>query len=444
MLTKNSIVIGLVTDQGKKGEGIVWDASFPTYVANAIPGDRIEYKVLKVEKRRAFGKLLRVLAPSNHRVHPECAIAGTCGGCQLQHQSQAAQVAFKSKLLLDRLSRTVEVSGHDCRPMISGESQWATRNKMQFSFGCGDGAIDIGLYAPRSHRVVNADYCHVMSPDMNGVLGAVRGWLGASNWPVFNEGAGTGVLRFLTIRFAPATGQLMVVLTLAKKVDLSLFIDHMIALDGMISVYLCVQPDASSDHVLSHELSCIWGAPSIEDVVCGIRCQVSPHTFMQANAPLVDALYAAVLEAISHDGPVLDLYCGAGILSCVLAKHGAEVIGVDNNASAIEDATKNAATNGVHVNFQCMDVGLFLTTQSLTGVTVLVDPPRKGLDIRVVQALIQQHPQRLVYVSCSPDTLARDLKLLLAGGYVLEWIQPVDMFCHTPHIECVVVLHPRP
>ena len=119
VLTKNSIVIGLVTDQGKKGEGIVWDASFPTYVANAIPGDRIEYKVLKVEKRRAFGKLLRVLAPSNHRVHPECAIAGTCGGCQLQHQSQAAQVAFKSKLLLDRLSRTVELSGHDCRPMIS-------------------------------------------------------------------------------------------------------------------------------------------------------------------------------------------------------------------------------------------------------------------------------------------------------------------------------------
>lgn len=440
MLIKNSNLTGSITEQGKKGEGVLWHNGMPIYVANAIPGDTVDVKIVRVEKRRAFGRVVRLVSPSEHRVIPKCPIADHCGGCQLQHQSQPAQVAFKANLLAARLSRAIDVPAGMISPVVAGDQVWGTRNKMQFAFGMGDDGLQIGLYAPRSHRVVDALHCHVMPPAMNHVLVAVREWHQEHPLPVFNETMGDGVLRHLTIRYAHATHQLMVVVTVAVQCQLSEFVAAMADVPGMTSVHVCIQPDATLDQVLGPNCHGLWGTPSITDVVAGIRCRVSPHSFMQANATLVNTLYALVLGHLPSQGQVIDLYCGAGVLACAMAKQGCDVVGVDSNASAIDDAMVNAANNGVHVEFHCMDVADYLTNDFPKGATVVVDPPRKGLHPTVVAAIIGSQVSHLVMVSCNPDTLARDLRLFLDGGYVMSAIQPVDMFCHTPHIECVVCL----
>tara|TARA_B100001121_G_scaffold298108_1_gene305285 strand:- start:296 stop:1633 length:1338 start_codon:yes stop_codon:yes gene_type:complete len=438
VLVKNSDYSGQITDQGKKGEGIVWRDGFPVYIPNGIPGDQVEFKVLKVDKRRAFGKLLRVIVPSSDRVEPKCSVALQCGGCQLQHQSQVSQVRFKSNVLVSRLSRFVDLSNVLVQPMVSADRQWATRNKMQFAFGMGNDGLKIGLYAPRSHRVVNMDYCEIMSASMNQVLAAIRAWHAVAQVSVFNELTGEGVLRHVSVRHSYVTGELMVILTVGEGFDYSGVVAAIQGVDGVCSMYVSIQSDPSDDRVLGDHLDLVWGCSTIRDVVCGTTCYVSPKTFMQANAMLVNRLYQILMKSLNVQGALVDLYCGAGVLTCSLARHYDQVIGVDNNESAIGDAQRNAKENGLNVEFVCQDAGDFLRAYSDEDMTIIVDPPRQGLAI--VPELLQKKPSQIVYVSCYPDTLGRDLRGFVEGGYRISSIQGVDMFCHTPHIECVVVL----
>ncbi len=438
VLEKNSILLGTVTDQGKKGEGLLWQNDVPVYIPNCIPGDEIEFKLIKVDKRRAFGKLLRVMAPSSDRVDAKCSVALQCGGCQLQHQSQMSQVSFKSNLLVSRLSRFVDLSNVLVKPMLSGDRQWATRNKMQFAFGQGDNGLEIGLYAPRSHRVVNMDYCDIMSNSMNQVLVAIRSWHSQAQVPVFNEITGEGTLRHVTLRHSYVSGELMVILTVSTSFEMDSFIDAVRQVDGVTSVYVSYQADPQNDQVLGEKMTLVWGESVIHDVVCGTTCHVSPKTFMQANAMLVNTLYQTLMKSLDVQGTLVDLYCGAGVLTCALARHYDQVIGVDNNESAIEDAKLNAQKNGLSVDFVCNDAGDFLRAYSDEKMTIIVDPPRQGLAI--VADMLAKCPNQIIYVSCYPDTLGRDLRQFVEGGYVIDSIQGVDMFCHTPHIECIAVL----
>ena len=436
VLVKNSIQSGVITSQGKTGDGVVMVDNFPVYIPQGIRGERIEFKVIRVDKRRAYGKLLRVIEPSIDRVQPQCKVANQCGGCQLQHQSQASQIEFKSALLVTRLSRFIDLSKTKVHPILFGDDQWAMRNKMQFAFGLGHDGLEIGLYAPRSHRVVATDRCEVMSEPMNRILAGIQSW-----WhpgvPVFNEHTGHGALRHVTIRHSYVTGELMVILTVAKSVDLRSFITAMSAISGVCSLYVSHQSDPTSDAVLGDD-TLLWGTSTIRDVVCGRVCFVSPKTFMQANARLVHRLYETVIGYVIPQGVLLDLYCGAGVLTCVLASRFDRVIGVDNNASAIRDARLNAKENGLDIEFVCQDAGAFLNDFSVDDMTVIVDPPRQGL--HMVDELVKKKPKQVIYVSCYPDTLGRDLRAFVAGGYRISSIQGVDMFCHTVHIECVVVL----
>ena len=411
----------------------------PVYVPNVIPGDEIEFKVVKVDKRRAYGKLITLHQPSKDRVASKCSVADQCGGCQLQHQSQDGQVAFKAKLLTDRLSRYVVLDGVKIEPMIVGDRQWATRNKMQFAFGMSPQGLTIGMYAPRSHRVVDVQYCEVMSAPMNRVLVEIKAWHQQFPVPVFNEQTGEGVLRHVSIRQSYVTGQLMVMITTAESYDLSTLIDRLKDLPGMTSIYTSVQGDKTVDNVLGDDLIFAWGDEYIEDVVHGCACRVLPGSFMQANGVLVNRLYQTIVKQVQHDR-VLDLYCGTGILTCSIAKSYSGVVGVDFNPAAIEDARVNAAKNAVSAQFECCDVIDYLDQLPSGPATVILDPPRQGCHSSVLAGIIQNQLDQVIYVSCYPDTLGRDLRDLVAGGYVIESIQGVDMFCHTPHIECVVSL----
>lgn len=425
MIVKNLILSGSVIEQGKKGEGIVWHDDVPVYIPNCIPGDVVEFKVISVSKRRIFGKLLRVVVPSSDRVDVKCSVASQCGGCQLQHQSQRSQVRFKSNLLVSRLSRFVDLSDVYVQPMLSSDRQWATRNKMQFAFGMGREGLNIGLYALRSHRVVNMDYCDIMSKPMNQVISAIRDWHLTAQVPVFNELTGRGVLRHITLRYSYVSGELMVILTIGASFDMTSFIESMALVKGMRSVYVSYQSDPANDQVLGDHMNLVWGDPVISDVVCGVSCYVSPKTFMQANAMLVNLLYQTLMKSLHVQGVLVDLYCGAGVLTCALARHYNHVIGVDNNESAICDAQRNAKENGLNIEFVCQDVGDFLCAYSHEDMTIIVDPPRQGLAI--VPELLQKRPRQIVYVSCYPDTLGRDLRGFVEGG--MFWIQFKGWIC---------------
>ena len=225
MIQKNETYQGVVSALGKRGEGIVLLQECPIYIPNAIPGDRVQFKVIKIEKRRAFAKLIQVISASVDRVDPKCSIALQCGGCQLQHQHQTAQIKFKTSLLQDRLSRFIDLSGTSILPLLFGVKHYETRNKMQFAFAMGQEGLQIGLYAPRSHRVINVSNCEIMSGPMNAVLNSLKRWHLNAKTSVFDEQTGEGVLRHVVIRYSYATGQLMVIVTAGQLFDSTSMID---------------------------------------------------------------------------------------------------------------------------------------------------------------------------------------------------------------------------
>lgn len=448
MQKKNDMVRGIITDQGKKGDGVMRINGHPIYVENTIPGDDIQCKIVRVEKRRSYGKLVAIITPSDDRVDPDCLVANRCGGCQLQHQSYSAQTIFKHALMVLRLRRVVPVPDHVIHPMVVSEYRRGYRNKMQFALGMdATGMLQIGLYAARSHRIVNTHECTVMSPEMNAVLTVFRQWHRTSGVSVYSDETGHGCLRYLTVRYAYATDQLMVILTVADQLMDDTWVRALRAISNMASIHLSVQHDPKKDHVLGDDSHLVWQANEslngcIQDVVCGFSCSISPRSFMQANAMMVDTLYATVIRAMhwTGDGTVLDLYCGTGILSMALATVGGMVIGVDANDSAITDAKRNALDNNVSVTFVCESVETYLAATDCSDAWVVLDPPRKGCDTDVLTAICAAKPRGIAMISCNVDTLGRDLSVLVAAGYTLHTVQAVDMFCHTPHIELVVVL----
>ena len=441
VIIKNKIYSGIVLDQGKQGEGIVYIDQFPIYIPNVIPGDDIQFKILKVEKRRAFARLQRLIKGSADRTLARCSVADQCGGCQLQHQSVRSQLIFKSNLLASRLGRFIDISNVDFLPMIQGEQEWATRNKMQFAFAMGSDELKIGLSAARSHRVIDLDYCHVMSQEMNDVLKAVKTWHAQDQVPVYDERSGYGVLRHMSVRYSYFTREVMIILTTATDFDLRSFREAMTSVKGVVSLFHTIQGDPTDDRVLGRELHHVWGKLTIDDEVYGIKCQVSPRSFMQANALLVNRLYEIVFHHIKPEQSILDLYCGTGVMTCAIAQKFMNVRGVDNNSDAIKDAKKNADRNNVSVDFYCQDVTDFLDGfPDLSDFCIILDPPRQGCSEEVLKKIGDANVGQLIYISCYPDTLGRDLRLLCNIGFQVESIQGVDMFCHTPHIEAIASL----
>ena len=446
MLKKNGVYQLLISEQGKTGDGIAIMDDRRIYVPNCIPGDRVELKVLKLDKRRAYGKLLRVIDSSDDRVTPRCNVAEQCGGCQLQHQSQDAQIKFKQQLMLSRLGRFIELDDQVVFPMVAAKNQYEFRNKMQFAFDERDGQLQIGLYASRSHRVVDTDYCPIMTPEMNQLFTILRDWYQASPVPIFDEVNNVGILRYLTIRYAQNTNQLMVIITAAQSFDMESLIDSLSQCSELQVLYLAIQSNPNSDSVIGDSFDCIWQRNNtydgqIMDTIFGFRCLVSPRTFLQGNATMVAPLYQTLLDHLDiQSGPVLDLYCGAGILTMALSKIAKTTLGVDDNSSAITDARKNASLNDCDIEFVCDKAEHFLANHDCSQATVIMDPPRQGCHPAVLSAIIAAKPATVGLISCHVDTLGRDLRILLAGGYQIQVLQAVEMFCHSAHLEMVVVL----
>ena len=427
------------------------------FVPYGAPGDELEAEIVSAKGTYARAKILRVAAAGPDRVEPACAIhfrpgsAGLfCGGCDWQHLNYPAQLKYKRGIVEDCLRRIGKISGAEVLPTLASPYIWGYRNKVQSPFGRdGKGEIIAGFYAPQSHQIADFSACPVQ-PDL-----AVRLALRAKalarrlNWKVYDEKNGQGWLRHFFAR-TNSQGQALIALVAraSEFPDQDLFIDEMRAgTPELASIYLNVQPEKTSV-VLGPRWARLWGVPRIEEQVGKFSFSASPGAFLQVNTPAAEILYAAARSALTEGAPrfdrVLDLYCGVGTLAAWLAEAAEKIIGVEENADAVEDAWANARRNGIkNARFMAgrVESVLHRLSAELSGAcAAVVDPPRQGLLPGALRALSHRAFERVVYVSCNPATFARDAGLLSRAGYRLERVQPVDLFPQTSHVELVGLL----
>ncbi len=438
-----------IDDLAFGGEGVGRADGYVVFVPGGLPGDRLQVRLVQVRSRFGRGIIETVLEPSPQRVEAPCPYFGRCGGCRLQHVAYPAQLAFKSKQVADALERLGGLRDVPLRPIIGAEETFGYRNKMEFTVARARGAMVVGLHeTERYDSVLDIERCLLQSDRMNGLLAETRAFFAERGLTVYEQDTGEGLLRFLMLREGKHTGELMTnVVTSAPAVsELAPLAQRLQARDaGTTSVVMNVNPKKTSVAVGVEE-HLLGGRDHIREGVGGLTFRVSANSFFQTNTRQAERLFDLVVESTGLTGTetVLDLYSGTGAISLLLARRARWVYGVELAQAAVDDAGANATANGItNCTFVSGEVRFVLPALIAKGVTaevVVADPPRAGFHPKALHALITLGAHRIVYVSCNPTTLARDLGELVRGGYRLEWVQPVDMFPHTPHIEAVARL----
>jgi 23S rRNA (uracil1939-C5)-methyltransferase len=438
-----------IDDLAFGGEGVGRADGYVVFVPGGLPGDRLQVRLVQVRSRFGRGTIETVLEPSPQRVEAPCPYFGRCGGCRLQHVAYPAQLAFKSKQVADALERLGGLRDVPLRPIIGAEETFGYRNKMEFTVARAKGAMVVGLHeTERYDSVLDIERCLLQSDRMNGLLAEARAFFAERGLTVYEQDTGEGLLRFLMLREGKHTGELMTnVVTSAPAVsELAPLAQRLQARDaGTTSVVMNVNPKKASVAVGVEE-HLLGGRDHIREGVGGLTFRVSANSFFQTNTRQAERLFDLVVESTGLTGTetVLDLYSGTGAISLLLARRARWVYGVELAPAAVDDAGANATANGItNCTFVSGEVRFVLPALIAKGVTaevVVADPPRAGFHPKALHALITLGARRIVYVSCNPTTLARDLGELVRGGYRLEWVQPVDMFPHTPHIEAVARL----
>ncbi len=444
-LTKNMRLELTVEAFGTDGEGVCRHEGMTVFVPRALPGEKITAQITRVEKRYAFARAVELLSASPDRVDPACPYARMCGGCSCQHMSYDAQLRFKHSQV-EGCMRHIAGLDVPVQPVIGMEEPWHYRNKIAVPVSGTVKEPLIGYYAPRSHRVVDAKQCLLARTEGNRAIAAVRQWMIDCGIAPYDEITHRGLVRHIMVRSGRA-GEVMVVLVI-NAVKLPCEQELIAALQanvpGLVSV--CVSVNQRPDNViLGDSYRVLWGAERLHDTLCGNDFMLSPLSFFQVNPEQTEKLYHAALDFAQLRGgeTVADVYCGAGTITLMLARHAARVIGIEIVPDAIRDAKKNAELNGVeNAQFYCgaaENILPELVEQGLRPDVVVLDPPRKGADEAVLQAIAVAKPERVVYISCNPATQARDAKILCALGYQAETCRPVDMFCQTSGIENVML-----
>jgi 23S rRNA (uracil1939-C5)-methyltransferase len=450
-----------IDDLAFGGEGVGRADGYVVFVPGGLPGDRLRVRLVQVRSRFGRGAIEAIEEPSPQRVEAPCPYFGRCGGCRLQHVAYPAQLAYKSKQVADALERLGGLRDVELRPIIGARETFGYRNKMEFTVARaprgtpgampGDMPQDmiVGLHeADRYDAVLDIERCLLQSDKMNALLTEARAFFAERGLSVYEQDSGEGLLRFLMLREGQHTGELMTnVVTSAPAVsELAPLAERLAArVPGTTSVVMNVNPKKASVAVGVEE-HLLGGRDHIREGVGGLTFQVSANSFFQTNTRQAERLFDLVVESTALTGAetVFDLYSGTGTISLLLARRSRWVYGVELAQAAIDDAGKNAAANGItNCTFLCGEVRFVLPSLIAKGVTaevVVADPPRAGFHPKALHALATLGARRIVYVSCNPTTLARDLGELVRGGYRLEWVQPVDMFPHTPHIEAVARL----
>ncbi|MBH5319025.1 23S rRNA (uracil(1939)-C(5))-methyltransferase RlmD [Paenibacillus sp. GSMTC-2017] len=461
-------IIGLTHD----GEGVGRANGFTLFVQGALPGESARVRVMKLKKQYGYAKLLELTKKSEDRLNPPCDIFKECGGCQLQHFDYEAQLAWKRQHVVDNLKRIgklqVEGEGSDSGqveagtagkaniagitvlPTVGMSDPWRYRNKAAVPVGASQDSKELiaGFFARGSHRIIDMDDCLIQHDDNDEVIRAVKRIGRELRIPPYNEETGQGVLRHVMARTGVVTGEMMIVLiTNGKRLPRQPeWIEHIRkALPNVKSIIQNVN-ERDTNVIFGDETRVLWGSEVIYDELDGIRFAISARSFYQVNPEQTVALYRTAVEYAGLTGveKVIDAYCGIGTISLFLARQAGHVYGVEIVPEAIEDAKRNAKLNGIeNASFEAGPAEVVIPRWRKEGIeadVIVVDPPRKGCDPALLETILEIRPERVVYVSCNPSTLARDLRTLEDGGYRTEKVTPVDMFPWTVHVESVALL----
>lgn len=446
-LKRNDEIELTVDAFGSEGQGIGRYDGFAVFVPFALPGETVRVHIIKATASYAIGKLLSISVKSPCRAEPKCSHFGRCGGCTLMHLDYEAQLMFKRDMVASALTRIGGLMAPEVREALGMQFPYFYRNKGSFPFANLDGRVSFGFFAPRSHRLIPLSDCSIQEDKTLLVAEAVCDWANQFQIPAYDETLQTGTLRHVMARVSAANGEIMAAIVtkgkLPKKEALIECLRNRIP--GLVSV-LHNRNDAETNVIFGPEFRTLWGKDRLYDTICGLRFAVSAASFLQVNPQQTEVLYHAALDALQLEGTerVADVYCGIGTISLLLAHHAAQVDGIETVPEAIADAIFNAQENGIkNVGFHCgnaEDVLPRLVREGYHPDAVLIDPPRKGCERPVLDALLACGAKRLVYVSCNPATLARDVRILVDGGFRFVYAQPVDMFPQTAHVETVVLL----
>lgn len=439
-----------ITSMGSEGEGIGRLNGFPVFVENAVKGDFAEVRIVKVKKTYAYGKLIRLIKASKLRAEPVCEHYPRCGGCNLQHLSYEAQLDFKTEKVKDCLERIGGFKGIEVKRALGAKSLENYRNKAQFPVGSCGGKVQIGFYAKRSHNIINSDYCCIQNKANKKIAAVIREFIEKYNIKPYNETSHTGVLRHIITRAAEKTGEIIVTLVInSDKLENSDILVEMLtkADKNIVGVALNINKE-KTNVIMGGSLKVIWGKGFITDYIGSLKFEISPLSFYQVNPRQTEVLYSKALELAGLDNgrqTVIDAYCGIGTISLFLAQRAKKVYGVEIIKEAIENAKRNAEINGISnaeffVGRAEEVIPKLYTQRGINADVAVVDPPRKGCDERLLSVIADMKCERVVYISCDPATLARDLKFLCNKGFSIEEVQPVDMFCMSSHVECVVLM----
>jgi len=438
-----------IDDLAFGGEGVGRAGGYVVFVRGGLPGDRLTVKI--VDSRARFGRaeIEAVEEASPHRVAAPCVYFGRCGGCRLQHMTYDAQLAFKEKQVRDCLQRLGGLAEFDLRPIVRAPEIFGYRNKMEFTVAGAVGDARIGLHeAERYDVVLDIERCLLQSETMNTLLDEMRQQARERRLSVYDQQSGEGLLRFVTLREGRRTGEVMAnIVAVAPDVEALAPVAEALRarVPATTSVVLNVNGKKASVAVGTEE-HVLHGRDHITERLDDVTFQVSANSFFQTNTRQAERLFEIVAEAAALVGSeiLMDLYSGTGAISLLLARRCRRVYGIEVADAAVADAVRNAAANGItNCTFLSGEVRHVLPALLAEGVradVVVADPPRAGFHPKALKSLATLAPARIVYVSCNPATLARDVGDLAHHGYRLEWVQPVDMFPHTPHIEAVARL----
>ena len=446
MLVKNQIYEATVTDYTAEGQGVARVEGCAVFLPGAIAGETYRIRIEKVGKTWAAGKIVEILEKSPHRIQRECPISASCGGCDFWHMDYAEETRLKAARVRDCLNR---IGGQQLQevPILAAPTCQGYRNKAQYPVAAEKGRAYAGFFKAGTHRVVENHGCLILPRESDRVKEIVIEHSNKYRISAYDEVSGKGLLRHIYVRRGAVSGEVLVCLALNGRAlpHSDELIEKLRAVDGFATLVLSVNTK-KTNAVLGDEEIVLYGPGYITDTLCGLTFRLSPRSFYQVNHAQAERLYETAIAQAGITGTdlVLDLYCGVGTITLCMAKAAGKVIGVEVVEQAVLDARENAVRNGIeNAEFFCGDAGkaaLELEKQGICPDVVVVDPPRKGLNADTIQALSKMSPRRIVYVSCDPATLARDVALLEERGYALRNVTAADLFPRCSHIETVATL----
>lgn len=434
---------------GINGEGVGYYKRKAVFIDGALPGEVVKSKVTRAEAGYLNASIIEIEKKSPDRQVPPCPVYAECGGCQLQHMTYEAQLRAKEELLREAFQRYAGIESLPMRPILGMDNPWGYRNKAQLQTGLHGGEIVTGLYSAGSHRLVDIAGCEVQHPVVNEVIEGAKAVLKELNIPVYNERTREGAVRTIVARVGQASNQVQLTLITAvdRLPDARRLVQHLREKLPMVKTIAQNINKGKTPLIFGERTTVLWGDERLNETLGEVQFSLSPRAFFQLNPEQTVKLYNAAKEAAALTGEelVVDAYCGTGTIGMWLAQRAREVRGIELIPEAVRDARDNAAASGIgNARFyegRAEELLPEWVAQGIRPDVIVVDPPRTGCEMPLLQAIAKARPKRLVYVSCNPSTLAKDCKVLLGSGYRLEWVQPVDMFPQTSHVECVVKIY---